>query len=507
MRLLSAQTVSALLTEQRRSGRRFASLLGGDPEVDEARLTKAIAAKLGLETVALDATTVHERVLALLPGTMARQYGVLPLAVKRVGSHEVLYLVMQDPLDAEAVTDVQRLTKRQVRVLMAPPSEIDRAVESCYTSRGRRDSLGRLRGGTGTGELPAIEPQVVKPQDFEDPNESATRVEVGVFRAPAGAPADNADPLAAPTDIGTRRSSDIPLSYALEIPVEWEETDSPFDGPNLGQVQVGLEHTGIMPAVDLDHPEFDPPPLEATDTDPRLSSGDIPLSTVEAAARTQPGSVTAPDAEAASRASSSQRPAARAPSTAPRAAVRAPEPVTKVTPPSRPSPSSRPGPAGGRGRSPAVQGRSGPTLDLSTRRASEGAPQERVEGGTQSLAETKPEAGSRPVLAVDDTFLQPELTSTTTVGPSTRGASAPRQERPRPRGARPAEAPPRRAAPTQNRAPDVVEQLVEDLSRGALLTASHRGHLVLAIGRLLLSKGILTREELVQALRAQRTKK
>ncbi len=132
MGLLDEQTLEAAVAEQRTSGRRLPRILGDKRVVDEERLTKAVAAKLGLEVVNVSSLKIHERVLALIPAQIAIKYGVLPIAIKRANGAEFLYLVMADPLDSEAIGEVQRVTGRQVRVLMASASEVDTAIDTQY---------------------------------------------------------------------------------------------------------------------------------------------------------------------------------------------------------------------------------------------------------------------------------------------------------------------------------------------------------------------------------------
>ncbi|MCA9555963.1 MAG: hypothetical protein KC933_38415, partial [Myxococcales bacterium] len=135
MRLVDQETLQAALQEQRTTHKRLATILAERRVLDEERLTKAVAARLGLESVALSSHKVHERVLGLIPYAVAKRYGLLPIAVKRTQQAEVLYLVMVDPLNTEALGEVQRLTGRQVRVLMASATELDQCIDRHYLAQ------------------------------------------------------------------------------------------------------------------------------------------------------------------------------------------------------------------------------------------------------------------------------------------------------------------------------------------------------------------------------------
>ncbi|MBK6689654.1 MAG: hypothetical protein IPG45_34635 [Deltaproteobacteria bacterium] len=135
MRLLEDEAAQSAVAEARTSGRRLPKILADRRLIDEERLAKSVSTKLGLEAIALAGMRIHDRVVGLLPASVASKYGVLPIAIKRTNSAELLYLVMVDPLDTEAIGEVQRLTGRQVRVLMGTATEIDGAIEEHYRNR------------------------------------------------------------------------------------------------------------------------------------------------------------------------------------------------------------------------------------------------------------------------------------------------------------------------------------------------------------------------------------
>ncbi|MEQ8984884.1 MAG: hypothetical protein RL846_43455 [Deltaproteobacteria bacterium] len=463
MRLIEPDTLTAALAEGKSSGRRLPRVLSDRRVLDEERLTKAVAAKLGLEAVTVSNLKIHERVLQLIPADVAQRYGVLPIAIKRTNQAELLYLVMVDPLDTEAIGEVQRITGRQVRVLMATASDLDLAIANQYrrvaapaapkpppaatgsvrppplrknedfsaratmpspvraggTASGRPDAAPVLRGTpTGQPVKPAAEsssrprypafdqatlidsarppeldalslsqtaaPQPkasadlpVMPQDLDPPDSVSTRIDPGPFGkiessdaadAPVsdidrqwdlavkafgdlGEPdnplasfaasdadaADKKDPVTTeaslehlalldePDDDEDLKTSQLELSElgaaelqhqmrvhdartqppekrspeqrrrfagTLEVPVEFADEHHPFDGPGIDEIPVGLDKTGIIPAIDWDREEFVPPPPDKARPPGLAGASDIPSSPAEVKARfveTPPG--------------------------------------------------------------------------------------------------------------------------------------------------------------------------------------------------------------------------
>src|SRR5688572_23178679 len=110
MGLVDREQINAALAQQRTMGGRLPKILAERKLVDEDRLAKAISAKLGLEAVNLTSLKIHERVLAMIPAHVALRHGALPIAIKRTHQAEFVYVVMADPLDAEALAELQRVS-------------------------------------------------------------------------------------------------------------------------------------------------------------------------------------------------------------------------------------------------------------------------------------------------------------------------------------------------------------------------------------------------------------
>jgi hypothetical protein len=91
------------------------------------------------------------------------------------------------------------------------------------------------------------------------------------------------------------RSKDAPKTEerrfmrAMEIPVDFPDSPSPFEGPESIEIPVGLERTGIIPAIDWEGDEFVPPPLSKGSVVHALAgTDDIPTSSAAVRARSAP---------------------------------------------------------------------------------------------------------------------------------------------------------------------------------------------------------------------------
>ncbi len=178
--------------------------------------------------------------------------------------------------------------------LSGPSGEWDRSVHEWDAPA----PSGGLGGLAGTREADPDEDAVTATASIDVLDWSSEVPEPAVTEVPAvvdgprtevsGTPL--VEPLP-PTKAVSRPSAPPPskalLASALEIPVNWDDESHPFAGPGQADMRVGLERTAIIPATELGNLTFEPPPLD--DPSPRSAvlagSDDIPTSMALAEAR------------------------------------------------------------------------------------------------------------------------------------------------------------------------------------------------------------------------------
>jgi hypothetical protein len=97
--------------------------------VDEKTLAAALAKQFSITSVtAAQLDNVPAEVLRLVPGPLAARLSVMPI---RFDAGR-LWLAMSNPADADAVDEITRLTKKPVRVTVAPDLAIQMALEKHY---------------------------------------------------------------------------------------------------------------------------------------------------------------------------------------------------------------------------------------------------------------------------------------------------------------------------------------------------------------------------------------
>jgi len=94
----------------------------------EEDISISLTAQYGFPYLPLSNHDVNPKILALIPARVARKYLLVP--IDRIGNN--LTLAMFNPLDAQAIADVELLTGCTVQAFVSTPSGIKRAIERYY---------------------------------------------------------------------------------------------------------------------------------------------------------------------------------------------------------------------------------------------------------------------------------------------------------------------------------------------------------------------------------------
>lgn len=126
--------LESALDVQHTTHKRLGKILVEAGVITEDRLVHALSRQLGVEACDPIMTPVHEKVLAMLPSSVAFAHRVLPIARQRDGDLEVLYVATADPMDNEAAKAVRKAVGRlvSVRWMLVGETEMDLALARHY---------------------------------------------------------------------------------------------------------------------------------------------------------------------------------------------------------------------------------------------------------------------------------------------------------------------------------------------------------------------------------------
>jgi type IV pilus assembly protein PilB len=122
---VSAERAERAVGEARNAGRPPEELLLEEGIVDSDQLSRAVAARYGLDHVDLNEFHVDMAAANLIPVTSARRHHALPVGY---ANPETLLVAMSDPANVLAVDDIQMATGLDCRVAVAADEDIDSLI-------------------------------------------------------------------------------------------------------------------------------------------------------------------------------------------------------------------------------------------------------------------------------------------------------------------------------------------------------------------------------------------
>ena len=126
--LITKEQLARGVEEQRKSNKRLGEALTDLGYVSEEKIARALSAQLGIPYTDLSSVVVEPEAIDLFKEKVARKNMAMPLSVDK----RFITVAMADPLDFEAIHDINFATNREVRPTVAPPKEIKAAIRRFY---------------------------------------------------------------------------------------------------------------------------------------------------------------------------------------------------------------------------------------------------------------------------------------------------------------------------------------------------------------------------------------
>jgi type IV pilus assembly protein PilB len=97
----------------------------------EEEIAQALTVQYGFPYLPLESYEMNPEAVKLIPDNVARQYNLI--AIDRIA--DLLTIAMSNPLNSQAVEDVELVTKCQVQVFVSTMTDVTNAIERCYGKR------------------------------------------------------------------------------------------------------------------------------------------------------------------------------------------------------------------------------------------------------------------------------------------------------------------------------------------------------------------------------------
>jgi len=131
-RLIAREQLNQAKRAADRLGTRLVMILLDQGLVSESALVDALVRSLRMELFDVNTTPVDLDAVREVPFEEADRYRLLPLSVRQQGNQRVLKVAMADPLDTNAIEDIEFSTGSIVEPVIARSSELADAIRHYY---------------------------------------------------------------------------------------------------------------------------------------------------------------------------------------------------------------------------------------------------------------------------------------------------------------------------------------------------------------------------------------
>lgn len=129
--LLSTQQLEKALSFQKERGGLIGEILVELGFVKEEDIAQALTAQYGFPYLPLSNYEINPEIINVIPGRVSRQYLLIP--IDRIGNN--LTLAMSNPLNVQAIEDVELLSGCSIQTFVSTSSDVKKAIEKYYKDK------------------------------------------------------------------------------------------------------------------------------------------------------------------------------------------------------------------------------------------------------------------------------------------------------------------------------------------------------------------------------------
>jgi type IV pilus assembly protein PilB len=127
--IINQSQLDQALVVQRDRGGLIGEILVELRFVKEDDIAQSLTAQYGFPYLPLGSYDVNVDITSIIPGRVARQYLLVP--IDKIGNN--LTLAMSNPLNVQAIEDVELLSGCSVQTFVSTSSDIKKAIEKYYS--------------------------------------------------------------------------------------------------------------------------------------------------------------------------------------------------------------------------------------------------------------------------------------------------------------------------------------------------------------------------------------
>ena len=127
-KIITRENLEEALKVQKEKGGLIGQILVSMKFATEEAIAQALTAQYGFPYLPLSNYEIDPVVVKIIPERVARQYELI--AADRVGN--ILTIVMSNPLNTQAIEDVEMITKLTMQVFVSTSTDINKAINDIY---------------------------------------------------------------------------------------------------------------------------------------------------------------------------------------------------------------------------------------------------------------------------------------------------------------------------------------------------------------------------------------
>lgn len=129
--IINQRQLEKALTVQKEKGGLIGEILVELGYTNEEDIAQSLTAQYGFPYLPLSNYEINPEVANIVPGRVARQYLLIP--IDKIGSN--LTLAMSNPLNIQAIEDIELLSGCSVQTFVSTSSDIKKAIEKYYKDK------------------------------------------------------------------------------------------------------------------------------------------------------------------------------------------------------------------------------------------------------------------------------------------------------------------------------------------------------------------------------------
>jgi len=144
--LITQEQLDEALARQKIVKKRLGAVIADLEYASEKDILKLLAKRLQIEYVESPLLMVELDVVRMIPESLAKKYTIVPVFLK-AGS---LTIATNDPLDFACLEDIGMITGLEIKTVLSPQPEIEKAISRIYSRRSADDIIDDIRDDFGS---------------------------------------------------------------------------------------------------------------------------------------------------------------------------------------------------------------------------------------------------------------------------------------------------------------------------------------------------------------------